>query len=234
MRFSLIIPCYNEAANLPGLVTRCRALVEDATTEVILVDNGSSDATPEVLDALVADQPRIRSVRVAVNRGYGHGILSGLRHASGDVLGWTHADHQTDPVDARAAIALFVASADPERLFVKGLRYGRPALDVAFTGGMSMFETMLSGHVMRDINAQPTLFHRKFYETWRNPPDDFALDLFAYWRAREAALTIRRIPVRFGPRAYGVSHWNSGLAARLKFVRRTLDYSLRLRRSLDG
>ena len=133
-------------------------------------------------------------------------------------------------MDAAAGFALFRACADPERLFVKGLRYGRPALDIAFTAGMSLFETLLLGHPMRDINGQPTMFHRAFFETWREPPDDFALDLYAYWRARVAGLTIDRIPVSFGPRAFGTSHWNSGMAARLKFSRRTLDYSLRLRR----
>ncbi|MFP3686180.1 glycosyltransferase, partial [Bacillus sp. SIMBA_026] len=88
-------------------------------------------------------QSRIRTVRVEKNQGYGFGILSGLRAAEGRILAWTHADMQTDPADALKGLALFEQAADPERLFVKGKRHGRPLGDVAFTVGMSAFETLL-------------------------------------------------------------------------------------------
>lgn len=231
MKLSLIIPCYNEAANLPLLLERCKPLAATGDVEVVLVDNGSTDASPQVLAELLADAPGCRSVRVENNQGYGFGILSGLRAATGDVLAWTHADLQTNPMDARRAFDLFRASPAPMRLFVKGSRSGRPAMDVVFTAGMSAFETLLTGKSMRDINAQPTMFHRSFFDRWTQAPSDFSLDLFAYWRARSEGLTIARIPVRFKARAHGVSHWNTGLAAKWKFIKRTVDYSLRLRRS---
>src|SRR5258707_112984 len=131
MRLSLIIPCYNEAKNLPLLVERCRlATREDECVEVILVDNGSTDDTPSVLARLLSDSPGCRSVRVNVNQGYGFGILSGLRAAEGDVLAWTHADMQTDPMDVLAALALFrEAAAAGENLMIKGRRRGRPLFD---------------------------------------------------------------------------------------------------------
>ncbi|MEI9851610.1 MAG: hypothetical protein WDN24_13070 [Sphingomonas sp.] len=154
--------------------------------------------------------------------------LAGLRTAEGDILGWTHADQQTDPIDAAAGFAFFESAAAPERLFVKGRRYGRPLVDTLFTAGMSTFETLLTRRVMRDINAQPTMFHRSFFEGWSDPPHDFALDLYAYWTACDAGLEIRRFPVRFGPRVFGTSHWNSGLQGRIKFIRRTLGFSMAL------
>lgn len=229
MRLSLIIPCYNEAANLPLLVERCKPLALDPGVEVVLVDNGSTDASLAILTELLRDAPGCRSIRVEVNQGYGFGILSGLRTATGDVLVWTHADLQTNPMDALTAFGLFRSSADPRRLFVKGKRSGRPAMDVAFTAGMSVFETLLTGKAMRDINAQPTMFHRSFFERWSDPPSDFSLDLYAFWRAKSERLTIKRIPVTFGERAHGVSHWNTGFAAKWKFIKRTVNYSLRLR-----
>lgn len=231
MKLSLIIPCYNEAANLPLLVERCRPLAQESDVEVVLVDNGSGDDTAAILPGLLATAPGCRSVRVEVNQGYGFGIVSGLRAARGDVLGWTHADLQTSPLDAQTAFDLFRRSASPERLFVKGKRHGRPLADTVFTAGMSAFETVLTGKAMRDINAQPTLFHRSFFAKWASPPSDFSLDLYAYWRAQQERLTIQRIPVTFGERAHGVSHWNTSVAAKMKFIRRTIDYSLRLRRS---
>jgi glycosyltransferase involved in cell wall biosynthesis len=230
MKFSLVIPCYNEAANLPLLLERCWKLAEQPGVEVVLVDNGSTDESPTVLSNLLPSYPGCRSVRVEQNQGYGFGILSGLKAASGDILGWTHADMQTDPVDALQGIKIFKAHG-PD-IFVKGKRHGRPFGDVAFTVGMSLFETMLLSKPMWDINAQPTMFSRQFFESWRDSPHDFSLDLYAYYQARLAGMPVYRFPVLFGERAHGVSHWNVNWAAKRKFIRRTIDFSLQLRRSI--
>lgn len=232
MTFSLIIPCYNEARNLPLLLERCQKLKEAEGVEVVLVDNGSTDDTPAVLASLLPRYPHCRSVRVEVNQGYGFGILSGLRAAKGDILGWTHADMQTDPVDALTGLRIFQDGDDG--LFVKGRRFGRPLTDVFFTVGMSVLETLLLRKPLWDINAQPNMFPRRFFESWQNPPHDFSLDLFVYYQARRAGLKVRRFPVHFGPRAYGASHWNSGWMARIKFIKRTLAFSLDLWRRTRG
>ena len=230
LSFSLIIPCYNEAANLPLLLKRCQLLVAQPGIEVVLVDNGSTDDSAAVLRALLPSYPGCRSVRVEQNQGYGFGILTGLRAASGDILGWTHADMQTDPQDALRGLELFEKFGPNS--FVKGRRYGRPLGDIAFTVGMSFFETLLLGKPLWDINAQPTMFSRQFFETWHEPPHDFSLDLYAYYQARLTGLGVHRFPVLFGERAHGVSHWNVNWAAKRKFIRRTIDFSLQLRKSL--
>lgn len=228
--FSLVIPCYNEAASLPELVLRARFTAEAGGGEVVLVDNGSTDATPRVLAELLepADE-RVRSVRVDPNRGYGWGITEGLRAARGPVVGWTHADLQTDPADALRAVA---ALEGVGRGFVKGRRYGRPLADRVFTAGMSVFETVLLRRPLADINAQPTMFHRSLLDEWGTPPTDFALDLFAMHAASTRGYEVRRVPVVFAPRRFGTSSWNVDLAAKWKFIRRTVDFSLALRKSL--
>jgi len=231
MKFSLVIPCYNESANLPLLLDRCRGVTAASDQiEVILVDNGSTDDSPAVLARLLPLYPGCRSVRVEKNQGYGFGILSGLRAAKGDILGWTHADMQTDPQDALRGLALFDQFG--RDVFVKGRRHGRPFADVAFTVGMSIFETALLQSPLWDINAQPTMFSRQFFETWQSPPHDFSLDLYAYYLARQARLPVHRFSVRFGERAHGTSHWNVNWAAKRKFIKRTVDFSFELRRSL--
>ena len=231
MKLSLIIPCYNEAKNLPPLLVRCGAVAERGA-EVVLVDNGSRDETPKVLQKLLPLYPGCCSIRVEVNQGFGYGVLAGLAAAHGDVLAWTHADMQTDPMDAVKGFEFFECAAEPERVFVKGRRYGRPASDVVFAVGMSVFETLLLGLPMWDINAQPVMFHRQFFESWQNPPNDFALELFAYYNARKAGLKIERFPVLFAERHSGVSSWNVNWSAKMKFIRRTMDYSFRLRRQI--
>jgi glycosyltransferase involved in cell wall biosynthesis len=226
-RLSLVIPCFNEARSLPLLVERCRRVAAVPGAEVVFVDNGSSDDTPELLDQLLATNDNMRSVRVEVNQGYGHGILTGLRAASGDVLAWTHADLQTDPCDAVRGLPLFAGGRD---LFVKGRRRGRPLSDVAFTVGMSVFESSLLRARLWDINAQPTMFRRSFFERWVDPPDDFSLDLYAYFQARRTGLEVARLPVVFGERAHGMSHWNVDWRSKVKFIKRTVVFSLDLRR----
>ena len=230
MRLSLVIPCYNEAENLPLLLERCNAFFT-RDVEVVLVDNGSTDSTGDVLKKLLPKFPGVRSIRVEENRGYGFGIVSGLKAARGEILGWTHADMQTDPQDALLALAIFEKCGND--IFVKGRRYGRPFIDVVFTVGMSIFETLLLARPMWDINSQPTMFPRRFFESWDAPPDDFSLDLYAYYQAQSYGLRVHRFPVRFGERAHGVSHWNTNWAAKRKFIRRTVAFSLQLKKKIS-
>ena len=228
MNVSLVVPCFNEVENLPILINRCGELVERYSVEVILVDNGSTDDS----SSLIAEYPHIKLVKIRKNEGYGNGILQGLHSATGDVLAWTHADLQTDPNDLIRGLQYFINSGDPKRIFVKGKRYGRPLLDNIFTYGMSIFETILLRKSLWDINAQPTIFHRSFFETWKNPPKDFSLDLFSYFMAKKSKLSIKRFPVKFSKRIHGQSNWNVSLLGKYRFVKRTLLYSFNLKKKL--
>jgi len=228
MKFSLIIPCYNEANNLPLLLERCKALLIRGDIEVVLVDNGSTDGTTLILQKLLPKYPGCRSIHIEKNRGYGSGVVSGLKEARGEILGWTHADMQADPQDVFRGLDLFERHGSG--IFVKGRRYGRPLIDVGFTFAMSLFETLLLGRILWDINAQPTMFPKIFFENWTAPPDDFSLDLYAYFQAQCIGLEVKRFPVRFSERAHGISHWNINWAAKLKFICRTVDFSLKLKR----
>lgn len=228
--FTLVIPCYNESASLPELVLRARFTAEAGNGEVVLVDNGSTDSTPAVLAELLdpADE-RVRSIRVEPNEGYGWGITQGLATARAPIVGWTHADLQTDPADALRALAALEGTT---RALVKGRRYGRPLADRVFTNGMSVFETVLLRRPLSDINAQPTMFHRELLDEWGTPPKDFSLDLFAMYTASVRGFEVRRVPVVFAPRRFGTSSWNVDLAAKRKFIKRTVDFSLALRKKL--
>ncbi len=232
MRLSLVVPCFNEEKNIPLLLERFGAALDRQDVEMVLVDNGSTDRTPDVLRDLLPRYPFARSVRVDVNQGYGFGILQGLQAARGEFLAWTHADLQTDPADALVALGLAEAAPDPTRAFVKGRRKGRPLSAGIFTAGMSVFETLYLGAWLRDINAQPNLFHRSFYESWEDPPHDFSLDLYAFYMARRQGLQVIRFPVRFPERVHGHSSWNFGLRSRWRFIRRTVAYSVSLKRRL--
>ncbi len=231
-RISIVIPCYNEAQGLKKLVTRCEEVAAQHPIEFILVDNGSKDETSVLLPNLVLGLTNLRSIRVEVNQGYGFGILSGLKVAEGEYLGWTHADLQTDPGDVLTALQILAAHPN-ESLFIKGRRHGRPLADIFFTVGMSLLETIVLRTPLWDINAQPNIFPRTFFESWKEAPHDFSLDLCGYYRARRAGLRVKRFPVLFAKREFGTSHWNINWRMKWKFIKRTLDYTWQLRAHLS-
>jgi len=226
---SLVIPCYNEAQSLPSLIHRCHEVFADTDIECVIVDNGSTDETPHLLKGLLAHKKNIRSLRVPQNRGYGDGILYGLKSCQTPFLAWTHADLQTDPHDVLRAYQTIQKQANPMHCMVKGRRYGRSLWDQFFTFGMSIFSSVMLKCWMFDINAQPNLISRSFFESWVHPPHDFSLDLYAYYQARKQALKVVRLDVFFGDRQHGVSHWNFSLLSKYKFIKRTVDFTFKLK-----
>lgn len=231
MKFSLIIPCYNESKGLNLLLERCRPIAALDGHEVILVDNGSTDTTHSVLKELLPQYPGCKSIRIDINQGYGFGILSGLHAAQGEVLGWTHADLQTDPQDVLKGLQIYYQN--KTACFVKGKRHGRPLGDVIFTVGMSIFETLLLRRWFWDINAQPNLFSKSFFQLWAaDAPHDFSLDLYVYYMAKKNGLQIERYPVKFCERLFGTSHWNINWHAKRKFIMRTISFSFALKKKI--
>ena len=168
MKLSIVVPCYNEAKNIPLLLKRFSEVILRDDIEVVMVDNGSTDNSAEVLESLLHDYTFARSVHVKANRGYGYGIIQGLRTCSGDFIGWTHADMQTDPADLLKALEIIEKNHDNVKIFVKGKRKGRPLSDQFFTNGMSIFETFYLKEKLYDINAQPNIFPRVFFDEWKH------------------------------------------------------------------
>ncbi len=230
IKLSIVIPCFNEAENIPLILKRFGEVIKRDDVEVILVDNGSQDKSPEVIKELLPGYPFAGTVRVEKNQGYGYGILRGLRVCSGEFIGWTHADMQTDPADLIKALDIIEMNGNSKKLFVKGNRKGRPLFDQFFTTGMSIFETIYLGVKLYDVNAQPNVFSRKFFQKWKNPPKDFSLDLYALYMAQKMKLKVMRFEVKFPERVYGESHWNTGLSAKWKFIKRTLEFSRKLKK----
>ena len=229
MKLSIVVPCYNEEQNIPLILNRFGEIIEREDIEVILVDNGSTDDSALVLAELLPKYAFARTVRVEVNQGYGYGILQGLRQCRGEYIGWTM---QTDPGDILKALGII--EREQGLVFVKGNRKGRPLFDVFFTAGMSLFETFYLHTKLYDINAQPNIFPRVFFDEWKNPPYDFALDLYALYMARRKNLKVIRFPVLFPERIYGESKWNTGLKAKWKFIKRTMEFSVKLKKELGN
>ncbi len=231
MQLSIIIPCYNEEKNIPLILQSFQNAIKKEDMEVILVNNGSTDKTAALLELLLPDYPFTRTVLVPVNQGYGYGILQGLQAAKGNFIGWTHADLQTDPADVIKAYHILERRNWDKKLYIKGNRKGRGISDQFFTMGMGIFETFYLKKRLYDVNAQPNIFSKEFFDTWKNPPHDFALDLYALYMAQVQGYEVIRFSVQFPPRIHGKSHWNTGLSAKWKFIKRTIAFSKKMKKA---
>ncbi|MGD9091912.1 MAG: glycosyltransferase family 2 protein, partial [Anaerolineales bacterium] len=102
MYLSVIAPVYNEVENLPLLHEALHQALDnmDYPWEVVLVDDGSSDGSREVLESLAEKDPQyVRVVEFRRNFGQTAAIAAGIDHAKGDIVVLIDADMQNDPAD---------------------------------------------------------------------------------------------------------------------------------------
>jgi dolichol-phosphate mannosyltransferase len=94
---SVVAPVYNEEAIVDQFYARICAALEGLPFEIVLVDDGSTDRTPIVLDQLAAADPRVRVVFLSRNFGHQTALTAGLDHASGDAVVMLDSDLQDPP-----------------------------------------------------------------------------------------------------------------------------------------
>jgi glycosyltransferase involved in cell wall biosynthesis len=233
-KLSIVLPCYNEAGNIPLIYERLRNILQDRVdVEVLMVNNGSTDQSQEAFERESAnlDNSFARVVHVKVNQGYGFGIMSGVREAKGEVVAWTHADMQTDPKDVLDAHQKLLQHGD-RKAILKGRRIARNSLDAFFTFGMSVISSFLLKARLFDINAQPKMFFQDVITELKEAPDDFSLDLYLLYWARKQGRTILEHKVSFADRQHGEAKGGGTMKGKIKLIKRTFAYILSLRRSL--
>ncbi|HST54712.1 MAG TPA: glycosyltransferase family 2 protein [Solirubrobacteraceae bacterium] len=94
---SVVAPVYNEEELVEAFVQRARAAVAEYKFELVIVNDGSSDRTAELLDLIAAEDARVRVVHLSRNFGHQAALTAGLEHALGDVVAMIDADLQDPP-----------------------------------------------------------------------------------------------------------------------------------------
>ena len=97
MKLSILMPVYNEQRYLPEALKQALAVDYGCDVELVVVDDGSSDATPEILRS--TDDPRVRVIRHERNAGKGAAIRTAATAADGDYMVILDADLEYDPQD---------------------------------------------------------------------------------------------------------------------------------------
>jgi glycosyltransferase involved in cell wall biosynthesis len=102
----VVLPAFNEEANVVEAIERATEVASElcADHEIIVVDDGSTDATAEKVRELARDDPRIRLVTHPINLGYGEALRSGFRAAAMDLVFFTDADNQFDLKELKALL----------------------------------------------------------------------------------------------------------------------------------
>jgi dolichol-phosphate mannosyltransferase len=208
--FSLALPFYNEELNIVSVISTLTEALETAgfDFQLILINNGSTDRTPELISDLVISDHRLKSVTVEKNLGYGWGVIRGLEEADGEWIGFMDGDAQIAPRD----VVRFLTSVSDDYDMVKVRRSERH--DGLIRSSVSevyiIFFSLLFGISIYDINAKPVIFKREFLDVFKLNSRDWFIDAELMLKFDYLGLRIREIPVIFRKRMAGRSHVKPG------------------------
>ncbi len=201
---SVLVPAKDEAENLPLFLDLCAQAFAGRPEryEVVVIDDGSSDGTPAVLDALKAKYPFLRSVRHRARRGIAEALRTGYLTAHGDILVFYPADLQFKPEDIPRLVAPIRAG---ESDMVTGYKQGR--YEKAFVSGIyNWLSRVLFDIRVKDLNNVKA-YRREIMDAQPTRPD---WHRYMIVLATQQGYTVSEIPVPLYPRHAGKSKFGLG------------------------
>lgn len=222
---SVVMPAYNEEAILPTALAEAEAAVERlcGRWEILVVDDGSTDSTPQILDDWHRREPRVKVVTQTPNQGYSKALIRGFGAAECAAVFYTDADAQFDLAEIDRLYP-HLAEAD----MVTGYRVDRqdPWVRLLTSATYNFLQSRFLGLNVRDVNCAFKLFRRSFFEQVELASDGFLIDAELYARAKRAGLRWVQVGVTHRPREKGSS------TVRVATVAETLRELMALRRAL--
>jgi len=163
---SYFFPAHNEAANLRGLVEEALATLPALadTFEIIVVDDGSKDATPALADELAAAHPEVRAVHHPTNLGYGAALRSGFAAARHEVLAFTDGDRQFRVADLGRLIERYEAAGAPDVVAGYRIKRADPLVRTVYARLYRLANRIFFGLKVRDVDCACKLFRRSALE----------------------------------------------------------------------
>jgi dolichyl-phosphate beta-glucosyltransferase len=206
MRLSVIIPAFNEQARLPETLRTAHDWLNTHGVhdfEIVVVDDGSMDATRDRVNELIPGMPELRLLQQAVNRGKGAAVRRGMLEARGDVRLFMDADHSTHIMEVEKVWPAIKSGAD---VVVASRQH--PDSDVAqhqswlrehMGQGFNLLMRGMVGLDMQDTQCGFKAFTAAAAEAIfsRQKLEGFSFDVEILFLAHQLGLTTVEIPVRW-------------------------------------
>ena len=203
MSISIIIPVYNEDKCIERCIEETLAAFQDTDHEIVIVNDGSTDRSHEVITALVKDCRRLRYVTYLHNKGYSHAIRQGIDVASKEYTSYLDADLQYPPSQLRQ---MYDAACKENTVFILGRptrKYYNPYRQL-LSYGYNFLVSKLLGLPVRDANSLKLIKT----ETLKRLPlrGEFgAIELEILVGVAQRSIPIRFFPIRVQNRMAGKS-----------------------------
>jgi glycosyltransferase involved in cell wall biosynthesis len=204
---SVFFPCYNDSNTIRGLVQRAASVLPEVTSdyEIIVVDDGSSDNSLQVLEAVAHELPNVHIVRHVQNRGYGSALTTGFAAATKDYVFYTDGDGQYDPGE----ILLLAPEMKPGIDVVNGYKRARqdPWYRSVAGGAYQQVARILFSLPIRDVDCDFRLVRREMMRDIELTSRDGAICVELVRKLKDSGAKMVELPVSHYPRAFGTSQF---------------------------
>jgi glycosyltransferase involved in cell wall biosynthesis len=207
-RLTFFFPAFNEEENVERTVELALSEIGplvDGSLEVLIVDDGSSDRTPEMADALAAADPRVR-VHHQPNRGYGGALKAGFANAKGHLIGFSDGDLQFDLREMSRLLDRLADGGKPVNAVI-GYRIKRrdPFHRIFIAKTYNAIVSVAFGLRVRDIDCAMKLFRREVFDGLRLDSDGPFLSAELLIKLRARGVRMAQVGVNHYPRAAGTN-----------------------------
>jgi glycosyltransferase involved in cell wall biosynthesis len=204
---SVFFPAYNDSGTIASMVIRAVQAAAELTSdyEVIVVNDGSADATPAIVDELARTYSHVRVVHHPKNRGYGGALQTGFRSATKELIFYTDGDAQYDP----AELAVLWARMTPDADLVNGYKISRsdPLHRVIIGRVYHHIVSLMFGLTVRDVDCDFRLMRRTIFERIDLEKTSGVICLELMKKIEDAGFRIVEVPVHHYHRAFGKSQF---------------------------
>jgi glycosyltransferase involved in cell wall biosynthesis len=205
---SVFFPAYNDSGTIASLVIRAVQVAASLTPdfEVIVINDGSRDATPAILEELARIYPGVvRPVHHEKNRGYGGALRTGFATATKEFVFYTDGDAQYDPAEMSLLWERMAAEVD----WVNGYKISRsdPAHRIVIGRVYHHLVKMLFGLSVRDVDCDFRLIRRRLFDVVRLEKNSGVICLEMMKKFHDAGFRVAEVPVHHFHRAYGKSQF---------------------------
>jgi glycosyltransferase involved in cell wall biosynthesis len=202
---SFFFPAHNEAANIEALVAEALATLPSFADEfeVIAVDDGSKDETPQIADRLAAADPRVRVVHHETNQGYGAAVRSGLKASRFELISFTDGDRQFKIADLSRLLARMAKTDGPDVVVGYRLQRADPIIRTAYARAYRLALNIFYRLGVRDVDCAFKLFRRSSLEGIRLESGGAFMSAELLIKLKQRNQRIAEVGVRHYPRTAG-------------------------------